>query len=220
MIHEFTRSQLDALTIDPNRPLVICDVDDVVVHFLRGFDRLLADIDHVLEANSFALNGNVVHTKTRAQMPQPQVSELVDQYFIDQTAHMEAIDGAAEALHAFSKQASVVMLTNLPHHARDNRILNLKGHGLSFPVITNSGPKGPAILDLASRTTNKTVFIDDSPSFIQSSYDSAPNVHLVHFLHDQRFAVLHEPFHFVGLTTSHWDEIKAHVTALLATPSL
>jgi hypothetical protein len=216
MIHEFTRRQLNALTISENRPLVICDVDDVVVHFLRGFDSLLADKGFVLEANSFTLNGNVVHAQTREQMPQHEVAALVDDYFIEKTAVMEAIDGAVATLQGFSTHASVVMLTNLPHHARDNRIANLQSHGLHFPVITNSGPKGPAILELASRTSEKTVFIDDSPTFIQSSYDSAPDVHLVHFLHDQRFAVLHKPFPFVGLTTSHWDDIRQHVTQLIA----
>ncbi len=43
------------------------------------------------------------------------------------------------------KSADVIMLTNLPHEAGDDRRANLAGHGLNFPVVTNSGPKGPAI---------------------------------------------------------------------------
>jgi hypothetical protein len=215
MIHEFTQQQLADLQVDANRPLIICDVDDVVVHFLRGFDAKLAELEHVLEANSFALSGNVLHRTTRKEMPQDAVSKLVDDYFIEQTEHMEAIDGAVSALNELSEAATVVMLTNLPHHARDKRIRNLQKHGLHFPVITNSGPKGPAIKNLENRTSRPVVFVDDSPSFVQSSYEHAPTVKIVHFLHDERFAKLHQPFDFVSHTTGTWDDAKRHISTLL-----
>jgi hypothetical protein len=215
MIHEFTSQQLADLKIDARRPLIICDVDDVVVHFLRGFDALLANMDHVLEASSFALNGNVRHRETRQEMPHDDVAKLVDDFFAAQTEHMEAIDGAVSSLNALSHAASVVMLTNLPHHARDKRIRNLLNHGLNFPVITNSGPKGPAIKNLENRTTGPVVFVDDSPSFVQSSYDHAPNVKIVHFLHDERFAKLHTPFDFVSHTTGTWVDAKRHIEGLI-----
>jgi hypothetical protein len=215
MMSVLTRQQLDAITVDPARPIIICDVDDVVVHFLRGFDALLAQSNHVLEANSFALGGNVLHRETRVEMPNHKVSELVDSYFTTKTEFMKPIDGAVESLLELSAHASVVMLTNLPHHAREKRIKNLLGHGLPFPVITNSGPKGPAIKDLASRTESTAVFIDDSPSFIQSAYEWAPSVKLVHFLHDERFANIHKPFDFVSLTTGTWRDVRQHVTELV-----
>jgi hypothetical protein len=215
MIHEFTRQQLDSLSIDGTRPLIICDVDDVVVHFLRGFDAVLAQSDHVLEVNSFALHGNVLHRDTRAEMPADHLSKLIDNYFIEQTEHMEAIDGAVDSLLALSDQATVVMLTNLPHHARDKRITNLRRHGLPFPVITNSGPKGPAIKDLSSRTKGPSVFVDDSPSFVTSSYESAPEVKIVHFLHDERFKRMHKPLDFVSHTTGEWEDARRHIEGVI-----
>jgi hypothetical protein len=215
MISDFTKEQLSNLEIAPDRPLIICDVDDVVVHFLKGFDAILADMDHVLEAKSFALGGNVVHRESRIEMPTQDVSKLVDDFFISHTEHMEAIEGAVPSLLALSKSATVVMLTNLPHHSREKRIRNLLGHGLPFPVITNSGPKGPAIKHLARQTSAPVIFIDDSPNFVESSFEHAPDVKIVHFLHDQRFAVLHKPFPFVSLTAISWTEILPHVTKLL-----
>jgi hypothetical protein len=215
MISDFTQAQLATLQVDVKRPLIICDVDDVVVHFLRGFDVMLARLEHVLEVNSFALNGNVIHRETRTEMPQEQVSQLVDDYFVEHTEHMEAIDGAIESLLALSSKATVVMLTNLPHHAREKRIRNLVKHGLPFPVITNSGPKGPAIKDLASRTSGPTVFVDDSPSFVKSSHEYAPEVKIVHFLHDERFVRLHQPFAFVSHTTGDWSDARWHIENLI-----
>jgi hypothetical protein len=216
MIHEFTRQQLGALQIDANRPLIICDVDDVVVHFLRGFDAMLAEKDHILEANSFALNGNVFHRQTRQEMSADDVSKLVDDFFVERTEYLDAIDGAVDALNELSEHASVVMLTNLPHHARDKRIRNLQNHGLLFPVITNSGPKGPAIKDLENRTSGPVVFVDDSPTFVRSSFEFAPAVKIVHFLHDARFAKLHPPLEFVSHTTGDWLDAKRHIASLLS----
>ncbi len=216
MISDFTQSQLAELSVDAARPLIICDVDDVVVHFLRGFDAKLASLDHVLEANSFTLNGNVVHVESRAEMPDEQVAKLIDDFFLEQTEHMEAIEGAVTSLLELSTKASVVMLTNLPHHARNKRIRNLQNHGLPFPVITNSGPKGPAIRQLSNRTSGPVVFVDDSPSFVASSYEYAPDVKIVHFLHDERFARLHTPFDYVSHTTGTWSDARKHIAGLIA----
>jgi hypothetical protein len=215
MIDPFTQSQLGTLDVHAKRPLIICDVDDVVVHFLRGFDAMLARLDHVLEAKSFALNGNVLHRETRQEMPHEHVAKLVDEFFYEQTEHMEAIDGAVQSLLDLADQATVVMLTNLPHHARDKRIINLKKHGLPFPVITNSGPKGPAIKHLSGRTTGPKVFVDDSPSFVKSSFDFAPEVKIVHFLHDERFSKLQQPLEFVSHTTGEWNDARRHIEELL-----
>ncbi|MGB0498851.1 MAG: hypothetical protein ACPGID_10975, partial [Rubricella sp.] len=72
--------------------------------------------------------------------------------------------------------------TNLPHAARSARIDNLAEHGIAWPVVTNSGGKGPAIAALAARAEAPVVFIDDSPSQIRSAKAHAPAVTPVHFV--------------------------------------
>ena len=88
-------------------------------------------------------------------------------------------------------------------------------HGLPFPVITNSGPKGPAIKHLSGRTSGQKVFVDDSPNFVKSSFEFAPEVKIVHFLHDERFVKMHQPFDFVSHTTGDWDDAKRHIHGLI-----
>lgn len=215
MIPDFTLEQLRSLTVSRDRPLVICDVDDVVVHFLKGFEAYLAERGLYFDAASFALTGNIRDLVTDEPEPQSVVLKLVDDFFVEWTEHLAAIDGAADALLALAEDANIVMLTNLPHHARDKRINNLRKHGLYFPCVTNSGPKGPAIRHLAEDRHLPVVFIDDSPNFIASSREYAPQVHLVHFLHDERFARHLEPFPFVSLTTRAWSEALPHILALI-----
>ena len=214
MMSDTTRDQIAQLRIG-GRPLVICDVDEVVVHFTRELEDHFEGVGLYLSPVSFALNGNVRRKDDHSPVETPEVMAHIDQVFRERTLHMQPIDGAIEALLHFGQRADVVMLTNLPHEAGDKRRLNLAGLGLPYPVVTNSGAKGPAIRALADMAQGPVVFIDDSPQFIASAYEYAPHVHLVHFLHDERFARHVEPFDYVSLHTDSWDEIGPHVLKLL-----
>ena len=215
MIPDFTRDQLADLQITASRPLVICDVDEVVVHFTRSFEEYIGKHSLYLDTSSFALNGNVRKCDSDAVLEQIHIDRLIDDFFIDCTETLPPIDGAVAALHALSEQASIVMLTNLPHHAREKRINNLRSLGITFPVVTNSGPKGPAIRHLATLTNQPVVFVDDSPNFIASSYAYAPHVHLVHFLQDERFARHLNPLPYVSLRTNSWAAARPHIQNLM-----
>lgn len=215
MISDITLGQLEGLTFT-GRPLVICDVDEVIVHFTRDFERLLALENLWLDTASFALNGNVRCRDTGEPAGDHRVGELIDRFFDERTRHMETIDGAVESLLHIGEAADVVLLTNLPHSAGGHRRENLADHGLPFPVVTNSGPKGPAISDLLRRAARRdAVFIDDSPQYIASAYEYAPEVHLIHFLHDERFARHIAPLDYVSLRTGRWDEARPHVMSLI-----
>ncbi|MCX7348022.1 MAG: hypothetical protein NTZ54_00340 [Alphaproteobacteria bacterium] len=214
MISEITQGQLSNLRFT-GRPLVICDVDEVIVHFTRDFEDYIGLHGLWLDTSSFALNGNIRHRETNIPTPEAQVAELIGTFFEQRTRHMQEIDGGVESLLAFGAKADVVLLTNLPHTAGDHRRENLKSHGLPYPVVTNSGPKGPAIRNLTDRGGKPVVFIDDSPSYIASAHEYAPEVQLVHFLHDDRFARHIEPLEYVTLRTASWAEIRAFVMKLI-----
>ena len=215
MIPDFTKQQLDQLAVPAHRPLVICDVDEVIVHFTRALEVFLHSRDMWLDTTSFAINGNIRQRVSNLPVADSVVSSLIDQFFHEKTAELEPIDDAVSSLDTLSKVATVVLLTNLPHHARDKRIANMTSLGITHPVITNSGPKGPAIAHLANQTQKPVVFVDDSPGFILSARERAPHVHLVHFLQDERFAKHLQPFDFASLTTGLWVEALPHIVELL-----
>ena len=211
-----TRAQLANLKLDPRRPLVISDVDEVIVHFTRAFEEFLAGCGLWLDAASLALDGNIKHIKGGAPASRDEVMTAVDAFFVAKTRSLEPIDGAIESLKAFNAAgAEVVLLTNLPHASKDDRVVNLRDHGLHFPVITNSGPKGPAIRELASRSAGPVVFVDDSPAFIASAYEFAPDVKLIHFMQDERFARYVEPLPYLSLFTGDWGQARTHIDTIL-----
>lgn len=212
---DVTRAQIDALALDPGRPIVVCDVDEVVVHFTRDFEACLEAQGLWLDAASLALDGNIRRRDSGEAVAPDDVDALIERFFIDRTRHLEPIDNAIEALLEIGEQASVVMLTNLPHSSAEDRRVNLKGHGLDFPVVTNSGPKGPAVRRIAGAVRRPAVFIDDNPSFIASVRDHAPHVHLVHFVHDERFARFMHPMDFISLRTGAWTQARPHILGLI-----
>jgi len=214
VISESTLAQLAAVELT-GRPLVICDVDEVVVHFTRDFEEFLASRGLWLDTSSFALNGNVRQREDNRPVADSHVAGLIELFFLERTLHMAPIDGAVESLLDIGEAADVVLLTNLPHSAGEDRRRNLAGHGLAFPVITNSGPKGPAVHQLAALAGSTTVFIDDSPGFIASAFEHAPGVHLVHFLHDARFARHIESYDYLSLRTHSWTEARPHILRLV-----
>jgi hypothetical protein len=216
MISELTLAQIANLQLRSNYPLVICDVDEVVVHFTRDFEDFLGGHGLWLDTSISLFSSNIRNQKTRILLSPEEIEKTVVQFFAERTLDMQTIEGAVEALHSIGKSADVIMLTNLPHEAGDDRRANLAGHGLNFPVVTNSGPKGPAIQKIASQVSAPVVFIDDSPGFITSAFHHAPDVHLIHFLHDERYARLVAPLDFVSLRTDTWEEMHPHVLKLIA----
>jgi hypothetical protein len=215
MISEQTQQQLSQLKISPTKPLLISDVDEVIVHFIREFEEFIGKSGLRIKPGNPAEPYHVFDAKTGQTISTATTFELVNEFFIKHTRTMKPISGAIEGLNSLSSQASVVMLTNLPHYAGNDRRANLSMLGLDFPVITNSGPKGPALREIASRTKAPVVFIDDSQHFIQSAFDHAPNVHLIHFLHDERFSKFVPELDFVSLRSDSWNGIKSHAAKLL-----
>ena len=215
MISEQTQQQLAALKVSATKSLVISDVDEVIVHFIREFEEFIGKSGLSIKPGNPAEPYHVFENTTGQALSTVKAFELVNEFFIKHTRYMKAISGSIEGLNSLSNHATVVMLTNLPHFAGDDRRANLSMLGLNFPVITNSGPKGPAISELASRTSAPVVFIDDSQHFIQSAFDHAPDVHLIHFLHDERFSKFVPNLDFVSLRSDNWNGIKSHAAKLL-----
>jgi hypothetical protein len=209
-----TRQQIEELDIDPRRPLLISDVDEVVLHFTRDFEDFLGSKGLWLSTKSFELRGNISPLAGGGPLPDRENFRLIEDFFAERTEWMQPIDGAVDAVLSLAGTAQVVFLTNLPHTAGDMRRRNLQRHGLPFPVVTNAGPKGPAISRLAEKTRAPCVFVDDSPSYIASAREHAPHVSLVHFMQDERFARHISPYPWLSLYTATWAEARPHIAAI------
>lgn len=203
------------LEIDADVPLVICDVDEVIVHFLKGLEEFLEENGFWLDPASFALNGNIRRRADGEPLHASEIGPVLMRCFAAKTRGFALIDGAKDALAEIAQSARVVLLSNLPEEFAEDRRANLAGHGIDYPFLTNVGPKGPAVKEMAQGHGAPVIFIDDSPSNLKSVAEHVPSAAIVHFLQDPRFARHVGLFDYVSLRSDNWPETKAHIVGLL-----
>jgi hypothetical protein len=169
-------SDLQACAVRPGTPLVIVDVDEVLAQFMAGFGTFIERHGFELRFDRYALFQNIFRPGETQHLDLIAGRVLFDDFFRDGADDLLPAEGAADALADLSTRAGVVILTNAPEHGRQSRIRWLKTHGFDYPLVINSGPKGPPAADLAARTTGPAVFIDDLLPQLDSVAQSAPDV--------------------------------------------
>ena len=184
-----TARRLDEVA-PPVGPLIVCDVDEVVLHFLQPFRDLLASRDLWLHADSFSLHGNV-RDDEGVVAPDADVSAAIDELFAEQMRWQTVVPGARDGLARLAERASVVMLTAMRHGHFDARERHLRALGFPFPLVTTEGSKGRAIAHVAN--DRPVAFIDDLPPNHADVLRHAPDTLCVHLMADEPFASLLPP---------------------------
>jgi hypothetical protein len=183
---------LDVLTqpsdvaIDPNRPLLVVDVDEVLALFMHGFGRFLAGRGYEFRVERFALFQNIYAPGAEAHLDLEAGKVLFDDFFRFAAEDLEPAPGAAESLARLARGANIVVLTNAPDYARAARARWLSRQGMDYPMIINAGLKGEAVGAMAARTTRPTAFIDDLIHNLNSVEAAAPRVHRFQMVADPR----------------------------------
>lgn len=172
--------------VDPTRPLLIVDVDEVLAHFMAGFETFVGRQGYEMRIDRFALFQNIYKVGSSECVDMPTGKTLFDDFFRDGADDLMPVEGAAAALERLSAEMTVVILTNAPDHGREARIGWLQTHGLHYPMIINSGVKGPVVKDLAARTSGKVGFIDDLLPNLESVAQDAPEVVRFQMIADER----------------------------------
>src|SRR5690606_23234738 len=103
-IAEFTRSQIDALSLDPTRPLVISDADEVIVHLARPLEIFLTNRGYQIDLSDYRLFGNVRYPDGRVMEMEPLMA-LLDEFFEAEVEKLPPVAGAVDALCALRERA-------------------------------------------------------------------------------------------------------------------
>lgn len=204
------------VTLDPTRPLIICDADEVLLRFLAGLESFLERNGCYLDLASFRIHGNIKYQTTREAVPDEKVTKLIADFFASDTRHLEPVEGAAAALRELNARAQIVVLSNVPETSRDARIENLTLHGMPYPVIAGKGPKGPVVKSLLGDFRQTVVFIDDLPPNLASVATETPHVHRLHFIADPRLARLLGPAPDAHRRIDDWPTATAWISSVIA----
>lgn len=165
-----------------SRPLIVCDVDEVVLEFLDPLDRYLNSVEHRLHPDSFRLHGNIRSISGGVPASDDRVAEMQEAFFASQDKWQTPAPGVVDVLKRLAVDADIVFLTAMPprHHAI--RRIALDMHGLTYPMIATEEPKGPVVASLIGGRDIPAVFIDDILRNHGSVRDSAPDCLLIHLM--------------------------------------
>lgn len=213
LLHPNVAAQLDDLTVEPDRPTILCDADEVLFAFMMEFERFLHNQGYFYAWRSYALDGNVRRRPDGQPLTKPEVSALIEAFFRTSTEHLPAVPGAARALGALSRRARIFVLTNLKTQHVDARSRALSRHGLPYPLIANEGAKGPAVGWFAERVAAPLYFIDDSPRHHESVAQRADRTVRIHFVAERRLAGLLGPAEHAHYRTDTWASAHAVIDA-------
>jgi pyruvate/2-oxoglutarate dehydrogenase complex dihydrolipoamide acyltransferase (E2) component len=210
-------AQLAALDLHPGRPMLIVDADEVLFYFMRGLEGFLAGRGLYFDWRSYALYGNIRRRDDDGPVPAEDLHPLLQGFFAEATEDLAPVDGAATALAAIAREAEaqIVVLSNLPLPARPARERALARHGMAYPLVANSGPKGPAVASLRQRVGAPAAFIDDIPHNHASVAQLAPSTLRLHYVADPRLAALLGPAPDCHHRVESWEDIRNHVAAML-----
>jgi hypothetical protein len=172
------------------RPLVVCDVDEVVLEFLDPFDRYLNSVGHRLHPDSFRLHGNIRSVAEGLAAADDEVERMQEEFFASQDRWQVPARGVDAALRSLSQEADVVFLTAMPPRHHDIRRTLLDLHGLDFPMIATESPKGPVVANLIGTRSVPAVFIDDITYNHRSVREHAPGCILIHLMANQTFRAM------------------------------
>ena len=178
------------LTVRPDAPLLIVDVDEVLAHFMAGFERFVGRHGYEMRSGRLALFQKLYRPGDPQRLGFETGKALFDDFFRDGAEDLDPVHGAADALATLSTRAGVVILTNAPAHALESRTGWLSTHGFDYPMILHSGLKGPAILEMSGLTRGPACFIDDLLPNLDSSEQSAPAVKRFQIIADDRLRPL------------------------------
>lgn len=180
-LHPETLAQLRAVPIVAGQPLIAVDVDEVLVIFVEHLSRWMLTIGFEMRLQTYQLEGSMFPVGSDDPLPFEECIAMIRRFFDAEVLQQQAIPGGTEALESLSKQAQIVILTNVPRHATDGRRKNLDALGIPFPLVVNSGGKGRAMAWLAHQASAPCAFVDDSVTQIESVAKWVPDSVRIHF---------------------------------------
>jgi len=201
-----------------NRPLVITDCDEVLMHMVVPFAEWV-DAEHGvifrIEDASFA---NALKRKEcGTPLEAAEVWPLLDGFFRKEMTRQYPIAGALAAMAAIGAEADIVVLTNVGPEHQQARIEQLALHDFHAPVIGSRGGKGEPVRRLIEQyQPSVAVFIDDLAGHHQSVAHEAPDVWRLHLVGEPAIADKIAPSPYAHARIDDWTPARDWILARLA----
>ena len=203
-----TSKQIKSLNLNTNIPLIISDADEVLFLFLKGFEKFLKSKNLYLDLEKARLTGSIKKISDNTPVPDDSMSKLLPEFFLKETKKLEPVIDAENCLKILSKKAQIIILTNIPFKDKKSRVHALKKYNMNYPVITNSGLKGPVVSEICKGMKAPVFFIDDLGQNLESVKKEYKKAICIHFLQDIRLQKLMMTPNNIKHRLTNWLEVK------------
>ena len=136
------------------------------------------------------------------------MSKLLPEFFIKETKKLEPVINAENCLKSLSKKTQIIILTNIPFKDKKSRVDALKKYNMNYPVITNSGLKGPVVSKICEKMKAPVFFIDDLGQNLESVKKEYKKAICIHFLQDTRLQKLMMTPSNIKHRLTNWLEVE------------
>lgn len=202
-----------------DRPLLVCDVDEVALEFVTPFTAFLISRDHELRAESFRLSGNIYSLETGVVADKAAVKAFLTDFFVEQEKWQRPAKNAAETLAKLAEDADIVFLTAMPPQLHRQRRGLLDKAGMPYPMIATENAKGLEVAALHGGRDQPLAFIDDIFTNLHSVRDHAPATLLVNMMANDQFrAMAPDPGAGVKLAEN-WKQADRFIRAHFGLPA-
>ncbi len=173
-----------------NRPLLITDCDEVLLHMVVPFAEWADEAHDILfDLDKEEFSYDLTRKACGTPLQRDEMWPLLQAFFQTEMHRQKPIKGAIEALKDIAKIADIVVLTNISDDEREGRAQQLRAVGLDVPVYCNSGGKGePLARIVAEYAPSVTVFVDDLGMHHDSVAEHAADVWRLHLVGEPKLA--------------------------------
>lgn len=202
-----TLEAVEALPLHTGDPLILCDADEVILHFLDPVDNWFEQQGLERDRATARITGSLKDAVTGRVLDQGEVTKALHHFFEFGMTTQPAVDGALEGLDHLSNHAQVVILTKLPSRFRQLRFDHLSGLGFDYPVIASDAPKGVLARQLSEKAGDPVLFIDDLPPNHVSVAEHVPHSHRIQFVADPVINKIMPTLDVTHYRAQSWTEI-------------
>ncbi|MCF6196212.1 MAG: hypothetical protein L3J50_05860 [Emcibacter sp.] len=200
--------QLKLLSLNKTRPVIISDADEVILHFAHILSDYLKTQGMYVNFVSYALEGNIKYIDNDKPVDSALFGEIIDDYFDNYVEKQPLVKNAAAHLKNLSEFCNIIILTNIPHDYADRRRALLTEAGLTYPMISSSGPKGPVMKAIRKMTSQELIFIDDISHHHKSVAKFVPDALRIQFIANRHLNSIEKKSEFCHHRCHDWPHIE------------
>ena len=178
-----------------NRPLLITDCDEVLLHMVSHFADWLDEAHGILfDLGQPDFRAALTVRDGGGVVAEERIWPLLEGFFRTEMHRQTLVPGAVEALGRIGEIADIVVLTNLGDEAHAFRVEQLARHGIRHEVVCNRGGKGEPLRHIVERYgSGASLFVDDLAVHHASVAKHSPATHRLHMIAEPRLAAVSPP---------------------------